>query len=417
MHAKESVAEPTEEVIMDVADNTANIDVVNDVDQLQDDSVSKTYNAPKKNWFRESPRPHTYDTLTFDELMATPIDFFKFAKNHLKIDKLTKADLVGPVCKLLKGTCQSSIKLEYNMEEYNKAVSDQLDWENPKGDRFPFDLSKPLPLKAHPDMLLLVVQHNLFNLNGDAIVDLAVVLRMFTKRIVIQKRVEDVQLGVEIYQKKLNLTKPQKDFLGIYAKELYTLSFDPQRIVYEDLSNQKRIMQADELNRNSNSCNDGAYVSAEGETLGMSVELEGGVATDWFALLMGFLDLAAIGVFLAIMGIGPTAIKRIYRYNVQEDCFAMNYTSSSSSLDLAAIGVFLAIMGIGPAAIKRIYRYNVQEDCFAMNYTSSSSSLGANDFLCGYRPLKNEFITRERSKKYAVGEQPGLPADQRQSHR
>nr|GEV12656.1 hypothetical protein [Tanacetum cinerariifolium] len=153
MHAKESVAEPTEEVIMDVADNTANIDVVNDVDQLQDDSVSKTNNEPKKNWFRESPRPHTHDTLTFDELMATPIDFFKFAKNHLKIDKLTKADLVGLVCKLLKGTCQSSIELEYNMEEYHKAVFDQLDWENPKGDRFPFDLSKPLPLKAHPGHL------------------------------------------------------------------------------------------------------------------------------------------------------------------------------------------------------------------------------------------------------------------------
>ncbi|GKE05079.1 hypothetical protein Tco_1397097, partial [Tanacetum coccineum] len=40
---------------------------------------------------------------------------------------------------------------------------------------------------------------------------------------------------------------------------------------------------------------------------------------------------------------------------------------------LAAVGVFPAIMGIGPVAIKRIYRYNVQEDCFAMNYTPSSS--------------------------------------------
>ncbi|GJR85976.1 hypothetical protein Tco_0209987 [Tanacetum coccineum] len=33
-------------------------------------------------------------------------------------------------------------------------------------------------------------------------------LRMFTRRIVIQRRVEDLQLGVESYQKKLNLTKP-----------------------------------------------------------------------------------------------------------------------------------------------------------------------------------------------------------------
>ncbi|GJV62955.1 hypothetical protein Tco_1473783 [Tanacetum coccineum] len=33
-------------------------------------------------------------------------------------------------------------------------------------------------------------------------------LRIFTRSIVIQRRVEDLQLGVESYQKKLNLTKP-----------------------------------------------------------------------------------------------------------------------------------------------------------------------------------------------------------------
>ncbi|GKE65161.1 hypothetical protein Tco_1519322 [Tanacetum coccineum] len=32
------------------------------------------------------------------------------------------------------------------MEECFKALNDQLDWNNPEGDRYPFDLSKPLPL-------------------------------------------------------------------------------------------------------------------------------------------------------------------------------------------------------------------------------------------------------------------------------
>nr|GEW84767.1 hypothetical protein [Tanacetum cinerariifolium] len=36
------------------------------------------------------------------------------------------------------------------MEECYKALSDQLDWNNPEGNRCPFDLSKPLPLKGHP---------------------------------------------------------------------------------------------------------------------------------------------------------------------------------------------------------------------------------------------------------------------------
>ncbi|GJU04164.1 hypothetical protein Tco_1114502 [Tanacetum coccineum] len=59
------------------------------------------------------------------------------------------------------------------------------------------------------DMLFLLVQKKLSNLKRDVIFDLGVALQMFTRRIVILKRVEDLQLGVESYQKKLNITKPQ----------------------------------------------------------------------------------------------------------------------------------------------------------------------------------------------------------------
>ncbi|GKD20080.1 hypothetical protein Tco_1221783 [Tanacetum coccineum] len=58
------------------------------------------------------------------------------------------------------------------------------------------------------DMLLLVIQNKLNNLDSNVIVHLAVGLRMYTRRIAIQSRVEDLQLGVESYQKKLNISKP-----------------------------------------------------------------------------------------------------------------------------------------------------------------------------------------------------------------
>nr|GEV94706.1 hypothetical protein [Tanacetum cinerariifolium] len=236
------------------------------------------------------------DPLTFDKLMATPIDFSKFTMNRIKLDKITKADLVGPIYKLLNGTCKSRIELEYNMDQCYNALTDQLDWTNPKGDSCPYELSKPLPLQGSPvkvaydkddtlgtshlrpkcqlfcrsqinrfskhdvystmkilsvisvkvdkqfgygylqeivarranrklytfkegdftklhlndieEMLLLYVHNKLFNLDGDDIVELVVALRMFTRRIIIQKRVEDVQLSVESYQKKLNITPP-----------------------------------------------------------------------------------------------------------------------------------------------------------------------------------------------------------------
>ncbi|GJY09569.1 hypothetical protein Tco_0377754, partial [Tanacetum coccineum] len=84
--------------------------------------------------------------LSFDELMSTPIDVLAYVMNHLKIDKLTQEHLVGPTFNLLKWTRKSRAKLEYNFEECYKALIDRLDWNNPEGKEYPFDLSKPLPL-------------------------------------------------------------------------------------------------------------------------------------------------------------------------------------------------------------------------------------------------------------------------------
>ncbi|GJR45320.1 hypothetical protein Tco_1313423 [Tanacetum coccineum] len=61
------------------------------------------------------------------------------------------------------------------------------------------------------DMLLLLVQGKVTNLNVEERIAFNVSLRMFTRSVVIQRRVEDLQLGVESYQKKLNLTKPDTD--------------------------------------------------------------------------------------------------------------------------------------------------------------------------------------------------------------
>ncbi|GKF85185.1 hypothetical protein Tco_0250083, partial [Tanacetum coccineum] len=58
------------------------------------------------------------------------------------------------------------------------------------------------------DMLILVVHNRLTNLSRDDVADFVIALRMFTRSLVIRKRVEDLQLGVESYQKKINVTKP-----------------------------------------------------------------------------------------------------------------------------------------------------------------------------------------------------------------
>ncbi|GKD46912.1 hypothetical protein Tco_1271557 [Tanacetum coccineum] len=305
----------------------------------------------------------TKDPLTFIDLMATPIDFSKYVLNGLKIENLTQDILLGHAFNLLKGTCSSSIKLEYNFQECFNALTNKLDLNNPEGDRYPFDLSKPLPLqgplghrtvaanyffnndleylktsdpevtyttfitktkatryeiigikdmvptfwstikyaydkdaekgikhwgerrklcvkKLHEyvhleeivvkisnqqlykfkegnfidlhlndieDMLLLAVQHKLFHLDGDVIVDFIVALRMFTRSLILKRHVEDLQLGVESYQKKLNITKPENTFPEIEFKKPHTPSYDPPGIVYDDMDKQKRVLRADEL--------------------------------------------------------------------------------------------------------------------------------------------------------------------------
>ncbi|GKB94820.1 hypothetical protein Tco_0980957 [Tanacetum coccineum] len=78
--------------------------------------------------------------------MSTPIDFSGYILNGLKIENLTQEILLGTTFRLLKGTRSNYAKLEYDFEKCYKALSEKLDWENPKGGDYPFDLSKALPL-------------------------------------------------------------------------------------------------------------------------------------------------------------------------------------------------------------------------------------------------------------------------------
>ncbi|GJR46693.1 hypothetical protein Tco_1314796 [Tanacetum coccineum] len=99
-----------------------------------------------------------------------------------------------------------------------------------------------LNMRDIEDMLLLLVHKKLSNLERDVIYELNVELQMFTRRVVILNRVEDLQLGVESYQKKLNNTKP-KTFRNMLMRsdEFYkfyngTLTF-VRRVLHDIASN------------------------------------------------------------------------------------------------------------------------------------------------------------------------------------
>ncbi|GJR06674.1 putative reverse transcriptase domain-containing protein [Tanacetum coccineum] len=115
---------------------------------------------------------------SFDELTDSTFDFSAFVLNRLNVQTLTPELLAGPTFELMKGTCKSLTELEYFCEEVYKATTKKLDWINPE--------------------------------------------------VVIQRRVEDLQLGVESYQKKLNLTKPDTYRSNLRRQDAYTPYSDPR---------------------------------------------------------------------------------------------------------------------------------------------------------------------------------------------
>ncbi|GJX23950.1 gag-pol polyprotein [Tanacetum coccineum] len=98
-------------------------------------------------------------------------------------------------------------------------------------------------------MLLLLVQGKLTNLNVEERLAFNVSLRMFTKSVVIQRRVEDLQLGVESYQKELNLIKPDTYISNLRRRDAYTPYSDPRGFNYQNKDKKNRLMRIDELHK------------------------------------------------------------------------------------------------------------------------------------------------------------------------
>nr|GFA31493.1 hypothetical protein [Tanacetum cinerariifolium] len=108
---------------------------------------------------------------------------------------------------------------------------------------------KRLRLQGIEDMLLLLVQGKLSNLTIEERLAFNVSLRMFTRSIVIQRRVEDLQLGVESYQKRLNLTKLDTYRTNLRRHEAYTTYSNPRGFIYQNKDKKNRLMRIDELHK------------------------------------------------------------------------------------------------------------------------------------------------------------------------
>ncbi|GJX40888.1 retrovirus-related pol polyprotein from transposon TNT 1-94 [Tanacetum coccineum] len=119
---------------------------------------------------------------------------------------------------------QDFFKAEINIRRSNK-----------KEYEFSYAYLPRLSLNDVEDMYLLKVQYKLHHLQSDFEKDFNNPLFLFIRRVMIQNRVEDIQLGVESYQRSLNLTKPKLYFKGINQKIPYTMSGIEKGVVYQKI--------------------------------------------------------------------------------------------------------------------------------------------------------------------------------------
>ncbi|GKA40921.1 hypothetical protein Tco_0733514 [Tanacetum coccineum] len=76
---------------------------------------------------------------------------------------------------------------------------------------------------------------------------LSIAVKLWTRNLVIRQRVEDLQLGIESYQKQLNLTKPGWYVTGFKYKHDYTIIKSPRTVVFPVNNNERKIMRFNEI--------------------------------------------------------------------------------------------------------------------------------------------------------------------------
>nr|GEW36175.1 hypothetical protein [Tanacetum cinerariifolium] len=179
-------------------------------------------------------------------------------------------------------------------------MTDQLDWVNPEGQQYPHSLLKPLPLiPNNRGRHVIPFDHFINNdfkyLRGGAssrkyttsvtktkaadyghikwIEDLVPRTMWIQEPVrydkhalwgishwgrkrqqfygftVSRERVEDLQLDVKIYQKKLNLTKPDTYRYDLKRKEAYIAYSNPRGFIYQNKDKQNRLMWIEELHK------------------------------------------------------------------------------------------------------------------------------------------------------------------------
>nr|GEV82976.1 hypothetical protein [Tanacetum cinerariifolium] len=210
---------------------------------------------------------------SFNELMDTPLDFSNFIMNRLRVNTLTPELLAGPTYDLPLPLIPNNQgrrvipfahfinnDLEYlhggtSSRKYTTSVTKTkaADYEYIKWieDLVPKTMwiQEPIDYNKHAlwgRRIIAVTKLKIVKWHSYKHLDWITVRRDDDK---LYKFKEDLQLGVESYQKKLNLTKPDMYRSDLKCKEAYTTYSNPRGFIYQNKDKQNRLMRIDELHK------------------------------------------------------------------------------------------------------------------------------------------------------------------------
>ncbi|GKF20158.1 hypothetical protein Tco_0068796 [Tanacetum coccineum] len=133
------------------------------------------------------------------------------------------------------------------------AVQSDLTYGSSVADYKEYEISEADFKNLHPndfeDLYLLHLQGQLNFLSGADKVYLFNAVNLWIRNIAIRKCIEDLQLGIESYQMKLNLTQPDWDASDFLFKENYTIVSKPKAVIYRDRNYQKKMMRETEVHK------------------------------------------------------------------------------------------------------------------------------------------------------------------------
>ena len=98
-------------------------------------------------------------------------------------------------------------------------------------------------------MYLLHLQGKLHHLSPHDKKTLIFAVLHWIRGMVIRKRVEDFQLGIESYQTQLNLTRPRWEFTAQEPVPDYTVVESPAAVIFRDRYNIRMVMHLSELHK------------------------------------------------------------------------------------------------------------------------------------------------------------------------